>query len=251
MNKKSDDIPAKIIGIQFSMFSPEEIQKYSVVEITNKETYVGIKPKIGGLFDPRMGVSDPGLICPTDGMNYIDSPGYFGHVNLSKPVFYIQYVDTIISILKCVCHRCGKLLISKTENQTLLKYPNIKRWNKVLELCKSPQLKRCGDDTEDGCGCLKANKIKQDGFASIVAEWSGTSPDEVMNVKIVPEMVIKIFKKISDEDVNFMGFSSMWSRPEWMICKVFAVPPPSVRPSVKHDAQQRSEDDLTHIIITS
>ena len=249
MNKKSDDIPAKIIGIQFSMFSPEEIQKYSVVEITNKETYVGIKPKIGGLFDPRMGVSDPGLICPTDGMNYIDSPGYFGHVNLSKPVFYIQYIDTIISILKCVCHRCGKLLISKTENQTLLKYPNIKRWNKVLELCKSPQLKRCGDDTEDGCGCLKANKIKQDGFASIVAEWSGTSPDEVMNVKIVPEMVIKIFKKISDEDVNFMGFSSMWSRPEWMICKVFAVPPPSVRPSVKHDAQQRSEDDLTHIII--
>jgi DNA-directed RNA polymerase II subunit RPB1 len=28
---------------------------------------------------------------------------------------------------------------------------------------------------------------------------------------------------------------------------VLPVPPPSVRPSVKHDAQQRSEDDLTHI----
>jgi DNA-directed RNA polymerase II subunit RPB1 len=28
-----------------------------------------------------------------------------------------------------------------------------------------------------------------------------------------------------------------------------AVPPPSVRPSVKHDAQQRSEDDLTHILV--
>ena len=34
-----------------------------------------------------------------------------------------------------------------------------------------------------------------------------------------------------------------------MICQTFAVPPPSVRPSVKHDAQQRSEDDITHIIV--
>ena len=46
-----------------------------------------------------------------------------------------------------------------------------------------------------------------------------------------------------------MGFSSKWSRPEWMICSVFAVPPPAVRPFVKVDSQQRSEDDLTHIII--
>jgi len=252
MDNHSNVVPAKIIGIQFSIFSPEEIKKYSVVEVTNKETYVGMKPKIGGLFDPRMGVSEPGMICPTDGMNYIDSPGYFGHVNLSKPVFYIQYIDTIISILKCVCHRCGKLLISKSANASLLQYSNQKRWTKVLELCKSPQLKRCGDDTEDGCGCLKASKIKQDGFACIIAEWTGNSSNEtneVLVVKVVPEMVIKIFKKISDEDVNFMGFSNIWSRPEWMVCKVFAVPPPSVRPSVKHDAQQRSEDDLTHIII--
>jgi len=34
-----------------------------------------------------------------------------------------------------------------------------------------------------------------------------------------------------------------------MICQVLAVPPPSLRPSVKHDAQQRSEDDISHIIV--
>jgi DNA-directed RNA polymerase II subunit RPB1 len=34
-----------------------------------------------------------------------------------------------------------------------------------------------------------------------------------------------------------------------MICQVYLVPPPAVRPSVKHDAQQRSEDDLTHILV--
>ena len=34
-----------------------------------------------------------------------------------------------------------------------------------------------------------------------------------------------------------------------MICQVLPVPPPAVRPSVKHDAQQRSEDDISHIIV--
>jgi len=30
--------PSKIIGIQFSMLSPEEIRKNSVVEVTSKDT---------------------------------------------------------------------------------------------------------------------------------------------------------------------------------------------------------------------
>lgn len=50
---------SKIIGIQFSILSPEEIRKGSVAEITSRDTYVNNKPIIGGLFDPRMGVLEP------------------------------------------------------------------------------------------------------------------------------------------------------------------------------------------------
>ena len=64
--------PSKIIGIQFSMLSPDEIRKNSVVEVTSRDTYINNKPVPGGLFDTRMGVLEPGLICPTDGMTYID-----------------------------------------------------------------------------------------------------------------------------------------------------------------------------------
>ena len=77
--------PAKIIGIQFSVLSPEEIRKGSVAEITSRDTYINNKPVIGGLFDPRMGVLDPGLICPTDGLGYMKTPGYFGHIELARP----------------------------------------------------------------------------------------------------------------------------------------------------------------------
>ena len=78
---------SKIIGIQFSILSPEEIRKGSVAEITSRDTYVNNKPIIGGLFDPRMGVLEPGLICPTDGLDYMQTPGYFGHIEYAKELY--------------------------------------------------------------------------------------------------------------------------------------------------------------------
>ena len=72
---------SKIIGLQFGMMSPEEVLKMSVVPITTRDTYAGGKPVVGGLFDPRMGVLDPGLVCPTDGLDCMETPGYFGHID--------------------------------------------------------------------------------------------------------------------------------------------------------------------------
>jgi DNA-directed RNA polymerase II subunit RPB1 len=244
--------PSKIIGIQFSIQSPGEIRKGSVAEITSRDTYVGNKPVIGGLFDPRMGVQEPGLICPTDGLDYMQTPGYFGHMELARPVFYIQYLQTVIKILRCVCVQCSKLLINKDKYKHILKLSGEHRWNHVFSLAN--KVKRCGEDTEDGCNCKQPNKIKKEGLATIFAEWDnieGLGPEDAdkLNMRFTPEVVLKIFRRISDEDVNFMGFSPVWSRPDWMVCQVLAIPPPAVRPSVKHDAQQRSEDDISHIIV--
>ena len=251
---------SKIIAIQFSILSPDEIRKGSVAEITSRDTYINNKPVIGGLFDPRMGVLEPGLICPTDGLDYMKTPGYFGSIELARPVFYIQYLSTILKVLRCVCFKCSKLKIDKNKYKQALKLSGDARWKYVFQLASV--IKRCGEDIEDGCGCLQPNKIKKEGLATIFAEWKnpelkvsdkGDSVKEAYvglePIKLSPELVLKIFKRISDEDVSFMGFSPIWSRPDWMICQVMAVSPPSVRPSVKHDAQQRSEDDLSQILV--
>ena len=237
---------SKIIGVQFSMLSPEEIRKNSVVEVTSRDTYINNKPVVGGLFDPRMGVLEPGLICPTDGYTYIDTPGYFGHIELVRPVIFIQHLKEIIKICKCVCFKCSKLKINKDKYKHALDMNNEERWNYVFKLASSPSIKRCGQEISDGCGCKQPDKFKLEGMSTIIANWDDMDGTDV-SLKLTPEMLIKIFKRISDEDVNFMGFSPVWSRPEWMICQVLPVPPPAMRPSVKHDAQQRSEDDLTHI----
>jgi DNA-directed RNA polymerase II subunit RPB1 len=268
MASSTTNIPvSKIIGIQFSIMSPEEILKGSVAEITNRETYVNNKPVIGGLFDPRMGPIDPGVICPTDGLDYMKCPGYFGHIKLARPVFYYQYLGTIVKILRCVCIKCSALRISKSANKQFLSLPADERWSQVFRIAS--KIKRCGEDTETGCGCLQPTRITMKaGLGKIYAEWDNVKgileesttasiagsaaeadKDGTLSMKLTPEIVIKIFRRISDEDVEFMGFSPVFSRPDWMVCQVLAIPPPAVRPSVKMDGSQRSEDDITHIIV--
>jgi DNA-directed RNA polymerase II subunit RPB1 len=182
----------------------------------------------------------------------MDTPGYFGHIELAKPVFYHQYLSTIMKIIRCVCYKCSKLLVSKSKYKQALDLASYKRWNFVFS--HASKIKRCGEDTEDGCGTKQPAKIKKEGLATIIAEWANidgldSDDNDKLSVKLTPELVLKIFRRISDEDVSFMGFSPTWSRPDWMICQVLAVPPPAVRPSVKHDSQQRSEDDISHIIV--
>ena len=242
--------PSKIIGIQFSILSPEEIKNGSVAEISNRDTYINNKPVISGLFDPRMGILEPGMICPTDGLDYMKTPGYFGHIDLSRPVYYIQYLTTVIKILRCTCVKCSKLLISKDKNQYLLKLNPEERWNEVFSMAS--KIKRCGEAIDNGCGYKQPAKIKKENLATLIAEWDNVEAEDdttKVSIKLTPEIVIKLFTRISDEDVKFMGFNNLWCRPEWMICQTLAIPPPAIRPSIKHDSQQRSEDDITHIIV--
>jgi DNA-directed RNA polymerase II subunit RPB1 len=242
---------SRIEGIQFSMMSPDEIRKNAVMVVKSRDTYQSGKPVIDGLLDPRMGVLEAGYICPTDGLTYIETPGYFGCIELAKPVFFIQFIKDVEKILKCVCCKCSKILVNKKKHDHILEFSAKERWDYVYKLCSKMSNKRCGNDNPDGCGYKQPDKIKTEQLATIVAYWenmeTAESTKETIDTRYTPEIVMKIFERISDEDVFFMGYHPTWARPEWMICTVLPVAPPAMRPSVKMDAQQRSEDDLTHI----
>ena len=240
-----------VVGIQFGIFGPEEIEKRSVVEITNTGTYDGTEPRIGGLFDPRMGVLDNGKTCRSCGQTNHGCPGHFGHFRLARPVYFIQFFPYIMNVLNCVCVRCSKLLIDKELHKGLTKRRGEARWRAVLNKCSG--ISRCGQETEDGCGAVQPNRYLRDGIARITAEWvdtlkgteGGDGKSKVTQVLEV-EYVLRLFRRITDEDVDFMGLSRFWCRPDWMICSILPIPPPQVRPSVIQDNNQRSEDDLTH-----
>lgn len=235
-NQHSSDYET-IVGVQFSIFSPDEIEKRSVVEITSQHTYEGSEPKIGGLFDPRMGVLDNGKTCRSCGQSNHSCPGHFGHYRLTRPMYFIQFVPMVMNVLRCVCIRCSKLLIDKKLHKTILMKKGEARWRDVLEAAS--KIQRCGQEVEDGCGAPQPSKYTREGIASIHAHYEQKQALEV-------EYVHRLFRKISDEDVDFIGLNRHWCRPDWMICTVLPIPPPQVRPSVVQDNNQRSEDDLTH-----
>jgi len=242
-----------IVGIQFGIFSPEEIERRSVVEVTTHAVYEGSEPKIGGLFDPRMGVLENGKTCRSCGQTNHNCPGHFGHYRLARPVYYIQFFQYILNVLNCVCIRCSKLLVDKDLHKGILKHRGEARWREMLNRCGS--ISRCGQETEDGCGARKPSRFVREGIARIVAEWDNVEGPGLDKEKQAPtkhtqplevEYVLRLFRRITDEDVDFMGLNRYWCRPDWMICTVLPIPPPQVRPSVIQDNNQRSEDDLTH-----
>eukprot|EP00960_Hanusia_phi_P055002 762836-Hanusia_phi.AAC.7 len=253
-----DDINIESVkGIQFSVLGPDEILKRSVCEINRTDTYSGNKPIPNGLFDIRMGALEANRLCGTCGQKVTTCPNHMGHIKLEVPVYNAMFFDTVRRLLKCVCFYCSKLIVSPDTTKENLKDEiskiltiknNHKRFEAYLKMltANASKLKICGDD---GCvGCrrrLHTNVIKQSA-TKLALEWKKTSVSEVDALTLLPEDVIRVFKKITDTDMEVLGFNPVWSRPEWLICTVLPVPPPAVRPSIIEESGQRREDDLTH-----
>jgi len=244
-------------GIQFSVLSPDEILKRSVCEITKTDTYTGNEPVINGLFDIRMGAIELNRLCGTCGLKASLCPNHMGHIVLETPLYHIMFYDTVRKLLKCLCFNCSKLFVShNTENKefkeeiTRIKNikNNLKRFDAYVKFVSGIQTKiksdGCGFDGCVGCNSELHTNVKKSPF-KLSLEY--TNNEKVKSeVDITPEQVLRVLKRISNEDMELLGFNPIWSRPEWLISTVLPVPPPAVRPSIIEENGQRREDDLTH-----
>ena len=86
-------------------------RRYSVAKIETSQTYEKGRPKLGGLSDPRLGTMDRALKCTTDGNGVLDCPGYFGHIELAKPMFHIHFLKTVVKVLRCVSYHNSKIMV--------------------------------------------------------------------------------------------------------------------------------------------
>jgi DNA-directed RNA polymerase beta' subunit len=227
--KKSNAEVKTIKGIQFGLISPEYIKNVSVtqeMEHDGKTYEAGIyndvlsdqtSANIGSINDPRMG-----NMCDNE------HPGYFGHIELVRPVYHIGFLKIIIDILRSVSHYTSTLIIDKESfGNKKGKRNTLKEVSKLSKLIKKCPVtgKKLPNYTKEGV------KIAIDfGEAKQIISTSE---------------VYKIFEKISDEDVEFLGMNPTYARPEWFLLKTIPVPPPHVRPSVYMNSSQKCDDDLT------
>jgi DNA-directed RNA polymerase II subunit RPB1 len=245
------DISKRIREIRFSIASPDMIRAMGTTQITIPELYENNCPKFSGLFDLRMGTQDNLFLCKTCKNNMKDCSGHFGYIDLARKVYFIHFLPTVKKILQCVCYKCSNLLIDKTNINMIKKLkkkvPNI-RMKIIYKMCASQSKKTCTN--YNGCGRLQPRYIKEGTNLFVVhkiANPDGKPLDK--KAQLNADDCYDILRKISDEDCELLGCSPIFSRPEWLICSVLPVPPPCVRPSVKHDANLRSEDDLTYKLL--
>ena len=160
-------------------------------------------------------------------------PGYFGKIKLAKPVFNYIYMNYIEKILKCFCFRCSNILLDKS-NPAIIKdlqsKKGEKRFKAVLAYCKN--IKKCSHN--NGCFVLQPKKYTRltldknkdkVWIVQIKAEFDQPAfKDNKMSNEYIfsPETCYRIFSRISDEDVELLGMSAQFSRPERMILEDFS-----------------------------
>lgn len=232
--------------VRLGILSPDRILKQSVAEIYKPVSQN--EPLDGTLMDPRLGTNDKAQVNRISDLDYKHDPGNFGHLWLSKPVVQLKYYDQIIKTLKCVCYKCSSLLLDKND-MDLMNSIRIKkgknRFKFVKDYKKPTECYNCGATQPTWGKGKEKSKVAQ-----IVATFGSTRDQNVDKEKVTfnTEVIYYILKNVTDEDAVLMGYDTRYSRPDWMIWTVMPIPPPTMRPTIKMDNGQSSEDDLTSIL---
>ncbi len=230
----------KVDRIIFGMLSPKMIKKMASAKIVTPELYdkEGY-PVDGGLMDIRLGVIDPGLKCKTCGSKLKECIGHFGYIELARPIIHIKFVGLILTLLRCSCRDCGKILIPKNKvdkyaeelDQIEVAMGLEERRRRIKSIIASLK-------TVSKCPHCKARQFK------VAVEKPYTFIEN--EKRLSPIEIRSRLEKIPDEDCLIFGVNPKVARPEWAVLTVMAIPPVTIRPSITLESGERSEDDLTH-----
>src|SRR6188508_1187321 len=233
-------------GIKFSVWSPVEVRKFSVAEITAPETYdEDGMPVQGGLMDNRLGTLEPGQKCGTCGNTSAKCPGHFGHIELAEPVLHIAFIDDIHKLLLITCRSCNRIKLS---NEDLEKYKNLRDSKAAYAVITLENVK---DEIIE-----KAKKVKvcphcqKEQYDLIFTKPTiFVEKTDVGENRLLPITIRERLLNVSNDDLILLGYDPKTARPEWFILQVLPVPPVTVRPSIILETGIRSEDDLTHKLV--
>ncbi|GAX18796.1 DNA-directed RNA polymerase II subunit RPB1 [Fistulifera solaris] len=236
----------RIVKMQFGIVNPLELKEYSVTQavtingrkvpagVTRYETTIQGQPVYGGANDPRLG-----------SLHDKSDPGYFGHIELARPVYHQGFIDRTLKVLRCICHKCSRIRIAEDDfkYQKSVQINNKKRrLDALAELLRNK--KKC-----DHCQAPLPKYTKTDLHITTeipVDALQGIGGDSKQYLS--GETAVKILKQIREQDIPTLGLHPQHARPDWLLVQVLPVPPLHVRPSVVAGGTA-SEDDLTHQIV--
>lgn len=234
-----------IHSIQFGIWNPDEIRKYSIKNLSYANKKNKLKASFDELTSDKFGVLEKDKFCSVDRSDSINCPGYFGHVELTRPVYNINYLSVIKKILQSINYFTSELLMdyASKEMADVLKEKNFsKKINLLSEYSSKIKYDKFSGEP------LPRYKVDN---ARIFIEFPSMLSAGTLDFKnlqrseLKAEDAYKILKKISKKDCAILGFDFCNARPNWLILYNLPVPPIYVRPYCKRNFIQSSQDDLT------
>ena len=271
------DKPRTIEHITFGLLSSEDITRTAEFQVTERNLYSlpSRVPLAGGVLDPRLGTSDKKGECVTCKGKLTDCAGHYGYIKLELPVFHIGYFKSVLTLLQCICKRCGRVLLPEEGAVEASRHTEImlaamrrggdvgtrrRNLKKVVDACKRCKLcPHCGATNGAVRKVASALRITHDPWGKDGA------PDDItrelvcarernreleshlgagrVQDDLTPVRVLELFSRMEPRDCELLDLRE---RPERLILTHVTVPPVCIRPSVEMVGQAgTNEDDIT------
>lgn len=253
---------ATLSQIRLRYYSDDEVRKLAVVKVHNASTYDRGVPKIDGINDPRLGVVDHTVRCPTCYKANCDQ--HFGYVELARPVYRLGTVNTVMLILRCVCRECARPKFRAlqdglddgpdglTDVTAILELPiGRERLRQMSEVCRSKL-------TCMWCGAPQPTYTKRDRtFIDAVYKPKdlngpfvaarGKTYVDFLKARFMPDDAAAVMHALTTRESLRAACVAMGvDRPIDFMASLQLVPPPLIRPSnFAGESKVRSENDLT------
>lgn len=217
-------------SISFDIWSKDQILKESVVCVTKHERTV-----VNGKFvnvensvrDRRMGPLDRLSTCQTCGKKTGVCNGHWGHIELVRPIYHVNFYRNVIQWLKGTCRNCASHLFKSIVLPS--KKPRVQWMSHFFK----------GSNLHTTCPhcTIKVPKYS----------WNKEKFQIMRNKKVYKIVdVLEHLEMISQEVLDHFNMS----HPKNMILEVLPVPPPTVRPAILMGGTLvRGEDDLTYRLL--
>jgi DNA-directed RNA polymerase II subunit RPB1 len=232
-----------IYAVSYHIAGSEENQVNSAVQITNKELFQGDLPADYGVYSSSMGTTDKAWRCSCCGEKKGRCPGHFGSIELNYPVKQPMFRDYIVKILKVICFRCGRLIVTKD-----VKVPSRKRLMEYARIATYDKINKC---PHLGCEQYHATVVHDKADPAVIYLES-TGPDGIpIKMELYNHIIKGILNRITDETIEKIGWQKR-SHPRNLILSTIPIIPNTARPHIKRQVGNRinSSDDITTITKT-
>jgi DNA-directed RNA polymerase II subunit RPB1 len=221
-------VHAEISAVHIGLQTDADRAVQSWVTVRTPEMFAGKSPAYQGLYDQRMGTTDPRFPCTTCGNNARKCPGHSGVIELPFPLVLPIGIAEVRRWLRVVCLHCSALMFDPGSNDRVARAPA----NRKLFAAAS-HIGTTSGAVCPSCGAVhpKISKVDTD-FYSFQMELL-TKTGAVVSKIIYPYQLGRVFERISDETVAAMGKDPRMYHPRDLLQSYLQVPAVSIRPAVR------------------